>query len=796
MVSKFQKFITRLERSMMMSLFSFVLSCLVLSSYAGNFAPAGFTENKGQFSDQKGDLHPEIFFKGNISGAPGIFITDKGITYLFLEGSGERTCDPNAEPEVSVSNWSRIDMVLENSNIKKENVSMEDPLPGYSNYYLGHCPQGILDVLTYRKITFRNVYPGIDWSLFINETNDLEYDFILHPGADPSNIKIRYNGADKIQLADPGNLLLATSCGQLFEGDLFSYEQHSHNEISSHYVLHDNEISFAIGTYNDNETLIIDPPLQWSSRQAGSGNEIAYAIAAAKDGTSDSFITGVTDSPDLPMMNAFQGTFAGNEDIFVQRLDANGARVWSTYYGGSLLDGGKGIATDNSGNTYVVGYAAGNLPLFNNVQVGYGGGTYDAALVKFNSAGVRQWATEYGGTGTDYATAVCCDNVGNVFVTGYTNSSNFPVVNAIYPSQAAVMDAFILKINPSRTIRWADYFGGNDEDRGRAITLDPAGTNVYFTGSTLSSVLHITVGAFQNFNASFLNAEDVFIAKMDTAGQNTLFSTFCGGTDADFGQGISVDGTGKVFVTGYTLSNDFPCVNPGLPAYFDNTIGSPSTHDAFIVECNSTGTTEIWGTYFGGSGVDMGLAITSDQSAGIHITGSSASTDFPVQSPTDLIYYQSTQGDGGSFGDFFISWFYNDHKLLWSTYYGGTFNDEGHGISTDLSGNVYVAGLDSNDAMVLKFGPGPANSVISCETGSGITVFPQPATDHLMIDLPLAMDQTAKAEVYDIFGNRVSIFSVSEKQTKLDLSSFAPGIYLIKVRIGEIEASKIFTKAN
>ena len=618
----------------------------------------------------------------------------------------------------------------------------------------------------------------------------------MHPGADPSQIKIIYKGADELLLSKNKNeLKLFSSCGNVSEGKLFTYQKENGQAVPSFYKMKENKISFAVAEYDRSKTLVIDPPLQWSSQQAGSGNEYAYSVVLTTDATNQTLVTGTTDSPDFPVLNAYQGTMAGNEDLFVQRLNTNGTRLWSTYYGGDQFDGGKGIATDNSGNAYVAGYTGGGtFPVLNNVQAGYGGGTYDAAFLKFNTAGVRQWATWYGGSGTDYSFAVCSDNAGNIFTTGYTNSADFPVVNAIYSTHATAYDAFVMKINPSSSVRWADFFGGNDDDKGRAITLDAANANVYFTGSTLSSVLHTTNGVFQNFNASFLNAEDVFIAKMDTAGQNTLFSTFCGGSDADFGQGIAVDASNNVFVTGYTLSSDFPTVNPGSPAYYDSTIGSTATHDAFILECNSTGTTEIWGTYYGGTSVDLGMAITADQSTGVHVTGFTSSTDFPTQAPIDLVYYQGTQADGGSFNDFFIGWFYSNHKMSWSTFYGGQDNDEGHSIASDVIGNVYVAGIDSTNALVLKFGPGSNDGVHSIGNNNDISIFPQPATDQLQLVIENSKNEKGEVHICDALGKELFSFVLSEKNTSIDVSRLAAGIYFLRYISGNETAVKKFIK--
>src|ERR1051326_2383760 len=442
-------------------------------SLAGVIPNSGFTENKGQMVDQTGKPVSHVLFRGNRANAPAVFITGTGLTYLFSETPEMN--DPAAEHTSCKKKWSRTDMVLENASIKKENVVASQPIPGYSNFYLAHCPGGILNVHTYQNVLVKNVYPGIDWNIYSDAQNKMEYDFIVHPGADPSQIEISYKGAQHI-IPTEKSLQLISSCGSFTEGNLFSYEKESGHQVSSSYKWNAGEITFALGNYDHSKTIVIDPPLQWSSLQTGSGTEYAYAIALSKDGTGHTVVTGYSDSPDFPTLSAYQGTLSGPEDMVIVRLDASGNRVWSTYYGGSNIDGGKGIGTDLSGNAYVCGYTgSSNFPTLNPAQASYGGGTYDIVAVKLNASGVRQWATYYGGVGTDYGNALCADDNGNIYMTGYTASSNFPLVNAISTGSGQATDAFVMKMKPGGTVRWSDFFGNIDDDRGRAITINSTG---------------------------------------------------------------------------------------------------------------------------------------------------------------------------------------------------------------------------------------------------------------------------------------------------------------------------------
>jgi hypothetical protein len=774
-------------RSVLIASCTAFLACLPFFSRAGAITTVGFTENKGQFADQDGKPVPQLMFRGSVNHGPGVFITTSGLTYIFTEGAQVRGED--AEPVLRSRAWSRIDMKLEGAEIRPENVIMDEPVAGCSNYYLAHCPQGILGVKTWRRITVTGVYPGIDWVIYMNAKNEMEYDFIVHPGADPERIRVSYPGADHLELG-PGNSMisLCSRNGKVTEGQLYTYQKEDGKQVEAVYRHYRNQVSFSVGNYDRSSTLVIDPPLQWSALQTGSGLEYAYAIAVAKDGSGNTCLTGYTDSPDFPVLNAYQGSNAGQEDIVVERLDATGTRVWSTYYGGTNIEGGKSIDTDVNGNCYVTGYTgSNNMPTLNPVQGTFAGGTYDVAILKFNAAGVRQWATYYGGLQTDYGSGIVEDNTG-IYITGYTSSGAFPVVNSS-TTKSTGYDAFVMKMSLNQAVRFARFFGGNDDDKGRAIALNASGADVYITGSTLSGVPISTTGVFQPINASAFVAEDAFITEFDTTGNTVVFSTFCGGSDADFGQGIAVDPSGNVFITGYTLSPDFPIKNPGGSAYVDSSQGSPGTHDAFVVKCNPSGTTQLWGTYLGGSAVDMGMDIAWNSTFGIFVTGSAQSTDFPVLLPSDNVFFQSTQGDGGSFNDMFITWFYTDLSWQWSSYYGGAGGDEGHSIATDASGNIYVAGLYFNDAVALKFGPGVLNGMEEQGKDAPFMLYPLPVSGVLNFQGCIALAGRT-AEVYNALGEQVLSAGISGNS--IDVSMLAPGLY--QVRITGLTVTKKFIK--
>jgi hypothetical protein len=437
----------------------------------------------------------------------------------------------------------------------------------------------------------------------------------------------------------------------------------------------------------------------------------------------------------------------------------------------------------------------------NPLQANYGSGVYDAAILKFNTTGVRQFASWYGDVSTDFGTAITVDASGNMYVTGYTNSANFTTLSPIQFAKNIGYDAFIMKISSSYALQWATFYGGDDDDKARAITIDAAGANIYITGTTLAGGFPVTAGSFQNSSASAYNAEEAFILKMSTA-QVVGFASYCGGSDGDFGQGIAVDNAGNIFITGYTLSSNFPVVNPGNGAYVDSTIGSPGTHDAFIVKCNSTGTARLWSTYFGGTSPDLAFGIAFDTYVGIYISGHTASTDFPLHQPVDNNYYQSTHGDAGSFNDMFFAWFGTNDSLKWSTYYGDASSNECYGVCVDIANNIFATGVSNNDIDVLKFGPGFITAIpLPIARFPGIIIYPNPANDQLSITFESEEQGNFRFEILNMQGQLIQSAERTSSTNNwynlyFNLEELAPGTYFMKVNSpsGKSEVVKFVRK--
>ncbi|WP_179129216.1 SBBP repeat-containing protein [Candidatus Brocadia sapporoensis] len=434
------------------------------------------------------------------------------------------------------------------------------------------------------------------------------------------------------------------------------------------------------GGYNDVFVTKLDASgtsLSYSTYLGGIGGDWGYGIAV--DDAGNAYITGWTGSSDFPMENAMYGTNTGYYDVFVTKLDASGASLsYSTYLGGSDNDSGYSIAVDSGGNAYVTGYTySSDFPTVNALYGSFNGGYNDVFVTKLDASGTSlSYSTYLGGSDYDEGHSIAVDSSGNAYVTGWTVSSDFPTVNALYGSNTGNVDAFVTKIAASGTsLSYSTYLGGSNYDGGHSIAVDSAG-NAYVTGYTWSSDFP-TKNAFDgSFNGG---SYDVFVTKIDASGASLSYSTYLGGSDYDEGHSIAVDSSGNAYVTGWTVSSDFPTVN----ALYGSNTGNV---DAFVTKIAASGTSLSYSTYLGGSNYDGGHSIAVDSAGNAYVTGYTWSSDFPTKNAFDGSF------NGGSYDVFVTKIDASGASLSYSTYLGGSDYDEGHSIAVDSSGNAYVTG--------------------------------------------------------------------------------------------------------
>lgn len=572
-------------------------------------------------------------------------------------------------------------------------------LPGESNYFVGNDPgKWRTNVAHYAKVKYENVYPGID-KVYYGNQRQVEYDWIVAPGADPSQIRQVFDGADRLVIDQNGDLVIHTRDGRIRQQRPVVYQEVGGQRVSvaGQYVLQGrSQVAFAIGAYDKTRALIIDPVLLGYSTYLG-GTGYDYATGIKVDGSGNVYVTGYTDSVDFPTQSPIPGGGPGGTDIFVLKINSAGsALVYSTYVGGSDYDQGMGIAVDSGGRAHVVGATLStDFPTVNAVQSSAGGGG-DAVAFKLGATGNSlSYSTYHGGSDYEAGRAIGLDSSGNAYVAGATYSTDLPMAGAMQATNAGNGDAFVVKLSATGSARlYSTYFGGSDNDEAYGLAVDSSG-NAYFAGNTASTDLP-TVSAFQSAIAGTF---DGFVAKLNATGSATSYATYLGGTGSDSVAAIAVDASGSAYVTGTTDSFDFPLSNPAQ-ANRGQTLG-----DAFITKLSAAGNALSYSTYLGGGrgsstvqvggsgeGDDWATGIVVDALGQAHITGYTTSSDFPIARA-----HQPTFGGDEWSGDAFVSKLnVTGNAFIYSTYLGGTARDEGTAIALDASGNAYVVGITTS----------------------------------------------------------------------------------------------------
>jgi hypothetical protein len=564
-------------------------------------------------------------------------------------------------------------------------VTPLEELPGKSHYFRGSDPQRWLTQIPhYGKVRYTAVYPAIDL-VYYGHHQHLEYDFVVAPQADPTAIRLAFQGAERLSVDAAGNLILHTALGELIQHAPRAYQERdgARHTISARYVLiGEHQVSVQLAAYERAKPLIIDPVLVYSTFLGGSGWDVGRGLAVDLRG--NVYVTGWTASHDFPTENPLQPTLHGGSnagtDAYVAKLDPTGsALLYATYLGGSDDDFGFGMAVDRWGNAYVTGGTnSSDFPTVKAVQPTFGGAG-DAFVAKLDPTGsALLYATYLGGSGDDFGYGIAVDTTQSVYVTGQTLSTDFPTAHPLQPAfggGSQVGDAFVTKLDPTgSTLVYSTYLGGDNEDQGRSIAVDLSG-HAYVTGTTQSTNFPLA----HPLQPTYGGVIDAFVAKLDPTGAALVYSTYLGGAQRDFGSGIAVDILGQAYVTGDTSSPDFPTVNPMQPALAGGS-------DAFVVKVDPSGSRLIYSTYLGGLDLDDGFAIAVDAFQRATITGETFSTDFPTHNPV-----QPTFGGGGSDG-FVATFNRSGSQLVFATYLGSSGFDFTVGVATDIVGHLYVTG--------------------------------------------------------------------------------------------------------
>lgn len=614
--------------------------------------------------------HLPVYFEpnhGQVNSAVKFVARTPGHT-VFLTGSGA---------VLSTKGHASIRLQFHGASERGEAEGL-DRVPAVSNYFTGNSPsEWRTGVPQFEKVRYAQVYPGID-VIYYGTGLKLEYDMVVAPGADPGLIDIAYEGARPNLTAD-GDLLIGDV--RQHRPNIYQDVKGSRVAIAGSYRLQpDGHVRFSLAKYDRSLPLVIDPIVQFSLYLGTAGYDAGFAVTV--DEARNSYITGNTNSISFPSQGTAQEYPGGNGDAFVAKYSPNGDQlIYITYLGGKQNDAGNGIAVDAQHNVYVSGYTLSmDFPLQNGAQKSFGGGEEDAFVTKISPGGDKiVYSTYIGGGANDFGNGIAVDGSGNAYVTGWTRSSDFPTANAFQsgPSGGGE-DVFVTKISPAGSaFVYSTFVGGNGRDLGTGIAVDSTGA-AYVAGSTSSTVFP-AAGAFQARNAG---AFDGFVFKLAPAGNTLVFCTYLGGAGDDTIFRIVLDGTG-IYVGGYTSSSNFPLMNPA-----QSTAGG--SYDVFVAKLSLSGASLLYSTYLGGSGDDFGYGLAVDSSGSAYIAGWTASTNFPTRNALQPLY-------GGGASDAFVARLApNGNSLLYSTFLGGSGDDEAHGIALDPTGVAYVTGRTSS----------------------------------------------------------------------------------------------------
>ena len=540
-----------------------------------------FTENKGQIAD-KGKIRKDIFFIAQSKGVK-IYFTRTGLIYNYIQTEETFFKKPDSETE--------------KDKIRKEHpeqVHRKSKAYGMELLFVNASEKVIIKSEDETGETSNYYLPQCpDGITNVKSYRKITYQN-LYPNIDlvfySSEQGMKYdfiikpggNIADiQLKYKDVQHLKLLKDGSLEIKNPLGTLTegkpftyQNDKQEVKSSYKVKGKTVSFEVQHYDKTKNLIIDPSIVWATYYGGSGDDYGYSVTADKDG--NVYLAGATGSSSGIASGGFQNKFGGGlYDAFLVKFNSTGERLWATYFGGSGDDLSNAVTADNDGNVYLAGYTYSSIGIALGGFQNTLGGNSDAILVKFSSSGQRVWATYYGGGGEDDGEAVSTDKDGNVYLAGYTIGSTGIASGGFQNTLGGNSDAILVKFSSSGQRVWATYYGEGGEDYGGAVVTDKNG-NIYLAGSTNSSS-GIASGGFQNTLGSY-GISDAYLVKFSSLGQR-VWATYFGGSGYDNGSTVATDKDGNVYMAGYTDSSN------GIAAGgFQNTLGSYGKGDAYLTK--------------------------------------------------------------------------------------------------------------------------------------------------------------------------------------------------------------------
>jgi hypothetical protein len=668
----------------------------------------------------------------------------------------------------------KLDFVGANSDVKPIGTEKTEAV---ISYFKGKPEDWKTGLPTYSKIVYPDLWPGIDL-VYFGTVNRLKYEFIVHPGADPTRIRLAYRGASRVGVNDEGKLEVMTPAGALVDDLPVAFQDIDERRINIPvtYRMDNDDTSvtpdqdnpgsswttkridpqestgerasygFDIGDYDRTQILVLDPAvLVYCGYIGGNSWDNGYGIAV--DGQGNGYITGPTAGSEatFPVTVGPDLSWNGSIDAFVAKVNAAGtALLYCGFIGGDQADYGYGIDVDDSGCAYVTGNTISTQATFPVVvgpilaqNDGEPGSYPDAFVAKVSASGNSLLYCGYvGGKYEDKGYAIAVDGAGSAYITGFTTSdeTTFPAVGGPDLSYNGAADIFVAKVNPEGSgFVYRGYIGGSGSEYGYGIAVDASG-NAYVTGTAYSGDFPVTVGPDLTFNG--LN--DAFVAKISPSGTSLFYCGYIGGSGSEDAYGIAVDGAGSAYVTGYTDSTE-----ASFPVTVGPDLSSNGAYDAFVAKVNASGSSLAYCGYVGGAAIDYGYGIAVDHDGNAYIAGETASSEgtFPATRGPDLTYNGNR--------DAFVAKLLNGGiSFEYCGYIGGTDWEYGQAIAVDDAGDAYVTGMTkSSTAMGFPVAGGPDLSQNGFE-------------DAFVAKISASKPQLAIFDGHDYDGNGTSDISV------------------------------------
>jgi len=645
-----------------------------------------------RFEANKGQLGPRVRYSAH-AGGYDLLLTEHGPSLAFTTTGG------NGLPAgKSAKHAQRVDISLLNSNRAPE-IEALDRTAARTDFFRGKQANWRANVPSYSRVRYRAVYPGVDVVYYGNQSQ-LEYDFVIQPGADPNAIRIKFSGGGQLSLSLEGDLVLKSGDSQVVQKKPFIYQEDPgtavrHQVAGKYTLLGNNVVGLRLDHYDRTRTLVVDPSISYLTYLGGVGTDQINAVKLGPNGLI--YITGQTDSNALPAFG-YAGSDIGLIDIWVCVLDTTQgfALVYASYLGGTNLDIPLAMDVDSAGVMYLTGTTTStDFPVTGNAfQPTGAGATVEAFVVKLDPSQAGTAALAYssflgGLTGDETGNGIAVDSNGMIYVIGTTKSTDFPVTASAY---AGVMwgnqDIFLCQVDPNAGVLvYSTYLGGEGLDYGRSILVGKNGL-VYFAADTLSSQFPM---AGYNYSQVPFGFQDLIIGTMDmtkSGSDSLVYSTYLGGSGNDEVTAMAFDSQGNLLVTGYTLSSDFPVTPDAMQHTYG---GNADTFVAVVNPAKPALSFLVYSTFLGGSHTEVGYGIAGDSAGNIYVTGYTLSPDFPTVNAIQ-------PGWAGGI-DIFLTKFRPGvaglGALQYSTYIGLSSIYVPTGLAVGPDGTAYVVGYAS-----------------------------------------------------------------------------------------------------